>query len=105
MKNEKGKSQDFPFFVETEGRMTMEKRVAILAILAECRDSADKINELLHDYGTEIIGRMGLPYREKQLNIISIVMDAPADSINALAGKLGRLPGVTAKAVYAGKKD
>ena len=79
----------------------METRVAVLAILAESFDSAEQINALLHDFGPYIIGRMGLPYREKHVNIISIVLDAPADKINALAGSLGRIPGVTAKAVYA----
>ena len=61
----------------------------------------EQVNDLLHEYSRYIIGRMGVPYREKGLNIINVVLDAPADSISALAGKLGRLQGVTAKAVYA----
>ncbi|MBP5182665.1 MAG: iron-only hydrogenase system regulator [Lentisphaeria bacterium] len=83
----------------------MENRVAVLAILAESRESAEKINGILHEFNNWIIGRMGLPYREKKINIISIVLDAPADKINALAGKLGRLEGVTARAVCAGMNE
>ena len=60
----------------------------------------DQVNALLHQYGAFIIGRMGLPYEKKQVNIISIVLDAPADVISALSGKLGRLPGVSSKALY-----
>ena len=80
----------------------METRVAVLAIIVRDGNSVAALNDLLHQYGAHIIGRMGLPYREKHVNIISIVLDAPADRINALAGRLGRIPGVTAKAVYAG---
>ena len=80
--------------------IAMETRVAVLAILAESFDSAEQINTLLHDFGPFIVGRMGLPYRERNVNVISIVIDAPPDKINALAGKLGRIEGVTAKAVY-----
>ncbi len=81
----------------------MESKVALLAVLAE--DSAPKheINMLLHEFSDAIIGRMGIPYREKNISVISIVLDAPADEVNALAGRLGRIRGVTAKAVYAGK--
>ena len=74
--------------------------MAVLAILAESFDSAERINTLLHDFGPYIVGRMGLPYRERNVNVISIVIDAPPDKINALTGKLGRIEGVTAKAVY-----
>ncbi|CAB1250294.1 TM1266 family iron-only hydrogenase system putative regulator [Clostridium sp. MT-14] len=78
----------------------METRVAIIAIIAESRECAEQINDLLHEYGSYIIGRMGLPYREKGINIISIVIDAPQDKINTIAGKIGRIKGVTAKTVY-----
>ena len=77
----------------------METRVAIIAIIIENPDAVASVNAILHDYSDFIIGRMGLPYRAKHLNIISIMMDAPSDKINALAGKLGRCDGVTAKAV------
>ena len=85
----------------------METRVAIMSIIVENQDSVERLNGLLHDYGEYIIGRMGIPYREKSMNIISIAIDAPQDVISALSGKLGRLPGVQAKAVYssAGKGE
>ncbi len=80
--------------------MEEQTRVAIIAMIIENDSSITTINELLHEYSRYIIGRMGIPYREKSLNIINVVMDAPADYISALSGKLGRLEGVTAKAVY-----
>ena len=80
----------------------MESRVAVIAIIVEKVDQSGKVNALLHDYNELIIGRMGLPYRSKGVYIINIVMDAAMDQINALAGKLGRIEGVTAKAVYSG---
>jgi len=78
----------------------METRVAIIGIIVEKSDSVEKLNSILHDYGKYIIGRMGLPYREKGINIISVAIDAPQDIISALSGKLGRLPGVSTKALY-----
>ena len=78
----------------------METRVAIIGIIVEDHDSVEKLNRILHDYGKYIIGRMGLPYREREISIISIVVDAPQDIISALSGKLGKLPGVSTKAVY-----
>ncbi|WP_304508053.1 TM1266 family iron-only hydrogenase system putative regulator [Anaerotignum sp.] len=78
----------------------METRVAIIGIIVEEIDSVSKLNSILHDYGTYIIGRMGIPYREKKINIISVVVDAPNDIISTLSGKLGRLPGVSTKTVY-----
>lgn len=82
----------------------MENRVAVIAIIAESTESSEQINALLHEYGSFIIGRMGLPYRARGVNIITIALDAPQDTINALSGKLGRIPGVTAKAVCSGVK-
>ena len=79
----------------------METRVAILAIIVKNPDAVSRLNELLHQYGQYIIGRMGVPYRAKGVNIISVALDAPQDVISALSGKLGRLPGITAKTVYA----
>ena len=78
-----------------------ETRVAQLGILVEDPDSVEALNALLHQYKDHIIGRMGLPYRAKQVNIISIVLDAPQDAIGTLAGKVGMLPGVSCKALYA----
>ncbi len=79
----------------------METRVAILAIIVREGSFVSALNDLLHQYGAYIIGRMGVPYRARGVNIISVAIDAPADVISALSGKLGRLPGVTAKTVYA----
>ena len=79
----------------------VETRVAVIAIIVREGTQVTALNELLHQYGTHIIGRMGVPYREKGVNIISVAMDAPGDVISALSGKLGRLEGVTAKTVYA----
>lgn len=77
----------------------MANRVAVIAIIAENVQASGEINAQLHEYSDFIIGRMGLPYRERNMNIITIAIDAPQDVINALSGKLGRIPGVTAKAV------
>lgn len=78
----------------------METRVAIIGIIVEDVGSVEKLNNVLHDYGKYVIGRMGLPYREKGINIISIAIDAPQDIISALSGKLGKLPGVSTKVLY-----
>ena len=79
----------------------METRIAVVAIIIEDKESVEEVNHLLHDYGNYIRGRMGLPYPEKKVNIISVVMDAPQDAVSALSGKLGRLSGVSAKVLYA----
>ena len=79
----------------------METRIAVIAIVVENLDAVEELNGLLHQYGGYIIGRMGVPYRERGIHLISVAMDAPAAVISALSGKLGRLPGVTAKTVYA----
>ena len=75
-------------------------RVALLGVIVDSADAVEPLNQLLHDAREYIIGRMGIPHRERGLNIISIVLDAPEDVVSALAGKVGMLPGVTAKAVY-----
>ena len=79
----------------------METRVAVLAIIAKESASVAALNAFLHQDGDFIIGRMGIPYRQRGVNVISVAMDAPADVISALSGKIGRLPGITAKTVYA----
>ena len=79
----------------------METRVAVLAIIVKESASVAALNDFLHQYGAFIIGRMGIPYRQRGVNGISVAMDAPADVISALSGKIGRLPGITAKTVYA----
>ena len=80
--------------------MENETRAAILAIIVEDTESAESLNGILHEYAEYIIGRMGLPYRKKNINIISVVVDAPNDIINTLSGKIGRLNGVSVKAAY-----
>ena len=78
----------------------METRTALIGIVVENPDSVNKLNAILHDYKQFIIGRMGLPHPTKEISIISIALDAPADTISALSGKLGALPGVNTKAIY-----
>ncbi len=78
----------------------METRVAVLSIIVENGEMIEKINALLHEGSEYIIGRMGIPYRKRNINIISIALDAPQDVIAALAGKIGSLPGVSTKAAY-----
>ncbi|MBU5460816.1 TM1266 family iron-only hydrogenase system putative regulator [Anaerostipes sp. MSJ-23] len=78
----------------------MESRIAIIGIIVEDIDASVEVNDILHDYGMYILGRMGIPYHEKGLNIISIAIDAPQDVINTLAGKLGKIKGISAKTTY-----
>ncbi len=78
----------------------MDTRVAVISIIVDNPVSVGKLNDLLHQYSAYVIGRMGIPYRQKNINIISIAIDAPQDVINALTGLLGRLDGVSAKAAY-----
>ncbi len=78
----------------------METRVAVMSIIVENSDAAEKINAVLHENGEYIIGRMGLPYRERKISIISIAMDAPQNVISAVAGKIGALEGVSVKTAY-----
>ncbi|MBO5668424.1 MAG: iron-only hydrogenase system regulator [Lentisphaeria bacterium] len=74
-------------------------RIALIGIIVEDVTRAARINELLHENGSYIIGRMGIPYRERDLSIISVILDAPGDVINSLSGKLGMLSGVSVKTV------
>lgn len=78
----------------------MESRVAIIGIIVENKDMIENLNEILHNYSKYIIGRMGLPYSKRNINIISIVIDAPQDCINTLSGKIGKLDGITSKVAY-----
>lgn len=79
----------------------MENRIAILGIFVEDNAQSEQVNALLHTYSTYVVGRLGVPYRERGLSVICVILDAPNDTISALAGKLGRLSGVRAKAQYA----
>lgn len=78
----------------------MDNRVALIGIMVENSDSIETMNRILHEYGQYIIGRMGLPYRERGLSIISIVLDAPMNQISSLSGKLGMLDGISTKTIY-----
>ena len=78
----------------------METRVAVVGIIVEKNDSAEMINEILHEYGRYIVGRMGIPYRERNICIISVVADAPQSVISAMTGKIGRVDGVNGKTAY-----
>ena len=78
----------------------MDTRVAIRGIILERKDNVDKLNSILHEYSNRIIGRMGMPYPKKAINIITIIIDAPQDEINTLSGKIGKLSGITSKVMY-----
>ena len=78
----------------------METRVALIGIIIENPESEEKLNALLHEFSSYIIGRMGVPYREKGISIISVAMDAPMNKISSLSGKLGMLDGVNTKTIY-----
>ena len=82
----------------------METRIAVIRIIVEDTNSVEALNRILHEYGQYMIGRFGLPYRERGINIICTVMEAPQDKISAMSGKIGRLKGVTAKATYSNIK-
>ncbi len=79
----------------------MESKVALIGIVVENFDEVGNLNAILHEYADYIIGRMGLPYKKRDVSIISVAIDAPLDVINALSGKIGKLSGVTSKTVYA----
>ena len=86
------------FWVEEEA--DMETRVAVISIIVAKEEAVERLNAILHDYAKYIIGRMGLPYRAKGVNIICVAVDAPNDAISALSGKLGSLDGVSVKTAY-----
>lgn len=75
----------------------MNERVALISVIVESYDSVEKFNTILHQYNEYIIGRMGVPYRKKNISVISVAVDAPQDIINAISGKLGRLEGISVK--------
>lgn len=80
----------------------MQTRVAVMSIIVENPESVEQLNAMLHTYGDYIIGRMGIPYRKRGVNIIAIALDAPQDTISALAGKIGSLAGISVKTAYSG---
>lgn len=79
----------------------MTTRVAIISIVVEESGDVETLNRILHEYGSYIMGRMGIPYEKRKISLISVVMDAPADTISAMTGKIGMLKGITSKALYA----
>ena len=78
----------------------METRVAVVGIIVEDIEQSEQVNAILHEYSQYILGRMGIPYRERGVSIISIAIDAPQDVINTLSGRLGKLPGISAKTAW-----
>ena len=78
----------------------METRVAVMSVIVENGDMVEKLNAILHEYGEYVIGRMGIPYRKRKVNIIAIALDAPQNTISALSGKIGALPGISVKTAY-----
>ncbi len=83
----------------------MQTRVALIGIVIEQMDASEEINRILHTYSEWIIGRMGIPHRSRGICVMSVVLDAPADTISALSGKLGRIPHVTTKTIYSKLTD
>jgi len=83
------------------GNGLMETRIALIGIVVTSHECIDQLNSLLSEYGSYIIGRMGIPYKEKNVSVISITLDAPNDIISALSGKIGMLPGINTKTIYA----
>lgn len=83
---------------------TTDTRIALIGIVVNTNSSVDELNRLLSEYSAYIIGRMGIPHREKNISVISVAMDAPNDIISALSGKLGMLPGISTKTIYAKTK-
>ncbi len=81
----------------------MQKRLAVIGIIVEKAESAEDVNDILHLYREYIVGRMGIPYRERDMSVISVIVDGPNDVISSMSGKLGMVDGVTSKAVYATK--
>ena len=80
---------------------TTETRVAVIGIIIQNTDAVTELNSIIHEYRDIVLGRMGIPYKQKNINIMSIAVDAPATAISALTGKIGRLNGVTVKTAYA----
>ena len=78
----------------------MEKRIAVIGIIVEKEENVETLNKILHEYGKHIIGRMGLPYRERNLSVVSIAVDAPQNTISELSGKIGKINGISVKTAY-----
>jgi len=83
----------------------MDNRVALMAIIVEDRDSVKELNDLLHEYGDYIIGRMGIPYHKRSISVLSVALDAPNNVISSISGKIGKLSGVSIKTAYSNVGD
>ena len=83
----------------------METKGAVMSIIVENNETVEKLNKILHEYSEYIIGRMGIPYRQRKISIISIAMDAPQNTVSSLAGKIGNLPGISVKTAFSGVKS
>lgn len=81
----------------------MDKRIGVVAIIVENSDSVQKVNSILSNYAELVVGRMGVPYKEKNVKVISIIVDGTTDEIGAMTGKVGRLDGVTVKSALTKK--
>lgn len=81
----------------------MEKRIALIGIIVEDGESVERINDILHEYSQYVVGRMGVPYRERNVSVISVILDAENTIISAISGKLGMIKGVSTKTIYATK--
>ena len=81
-------------------KMDMDSRVAVMSIIIENLNAVEQVNAVLHEYGEYIIGRMGIPYRQRKISIISIALDAPQDTISALSGRIGKMAGVSVKTSF-----
>lgn len=88
------------FLNSSKGGIIVDTRIALIGIIVEDPSAIGKLNEVLHDYAEYIIGRMGIPYRERKVNIISVVIDAENDKISTLSGKLGMIKGISVKTLY-----
>lgn len=82
----------------------MDTRIAVISIIVEDADQTGVLNDIIHEFASYVIGRMGIPYREKKVSIISLVLDAPQDITSKFSGRIGRIPGITAKVLYQKKK-
>lgn len=81
--------------------MPEESRIAALSIIVEDAEKTEELNRIIHEFSEYVVGRMGIPYRQKNISIISLVMDAPQNVISTFSGKIGRIQGITAKTAYA----
>ena len=93
-----------PFYFKEVHNHMKETRIALIGIIIEEEKGITPTNQLLHEYRDYIVGRMGIPYREKEINIISIVLDAPENTISTLSGKLGMIEGISVKSMFAKTK-